>query len=423
MSFNRKGDAPGRYDLLQYQWNNQSGRGYRRIGQWTESLQLNVSPSHYSSPHWLLPPPRVSRERGGASGHAAPAGQWAVLRLTVSLWCLLQAEELWWPGGGGRGQATPLSVCSLPCGAGQRMVLVHGAPCCWHCEACGGVAYLADAFTCRRCARHTRPAPDRRSCQPIPVERPDWTSPWALGPALLAAAGTAASGLTLAGLLRKARGGGANPVVGGADPAVGGALGYLLLGGVFLSFVTAFPLLATPTPAVCGLRRLLLGLGPAVSHASLLAETLRLRRGQRSAGSEVGLLGAAGALISAQLLGALLWLAVEPPAALVDYEERATFDPWLARGLLRCDGGDLRPMMSLAPGLLLVVAGAVLAAGTRPLPDPGPAPPQAKVIGVATFTSCVVWTAFVPAFFSTAGSKDKVRPGGGARGGAKAVLC
>ncbi|XP_075869402.1 metabotropic glutamate receptor 7-like [Nelusetta ayraudi] len=359
VSFNRKGDAPGRYDLLQYQCNNQSGRGYRRIGQWAESLQLN-------------------------------------------------AEELWWPGGGGRGQATPLSVCSLPCGAGQRKVLVHGAPCCWRCEACGGVAYLADAFTCRRCARHTHPAPDRRSCQPIPVERPDWTSPWALGPALLAAAGTAASGLTLAGLLRKARGGGADPAVGGDDPAVGGALGYLLLGGVLLSFVTAFPLLATPTPAVCGLRRLLLGLGPAVSHASLLAETLRLRRGQRSAGSEVGLLGAAGALISAQLLGALLWLAVEPPAALVDYEERATFDPRLARGLLRCDGGDLRPMMSLAPGLLLVVAGAVLAVGTRPLPDPSPAPPQAKVIGVATFTSCVVWTAFVPAFFSTASSKDKL---------------
>lgn len=43
VSFNRKGDAPGRYNLLQYQWNNQSGWGYHLIGQWTESLQLNVS--------------------------------------------------------------------------------------------------------------------------------------------------------------------------------------------------------------------------------------------------------------------------------------------------------------------------------------------------------------------------------------------
>ncbi|KAG8007296.1 Metabotropic glutamate receptor 7 [Nibea albiflora] len=43
VTFNRNGDAPGRYDLFQYQWNNVTGPGYRVIGQWTESLQLNVS--------------------------------------------------------------------------------------------------------------------------------------------------------------------------------------------------------------------------------------------------------------------------------------------------------------------------------------------------------------------------------------------
>ena len=42
MTFNRNGDAPGRYDLFQYQWNNVTGPGYRVIGQWTENLQLNV---------------------------------------------------------------------------------------------------------------------------------------------------------------------------------------------------------------------------------------------------------------------------------------------------------------------------------------------------------------------------------------------
>ncbi|TKS71930.1 Metabotropic glutamate receptor 7 [Collichthys lucidus] len=43
VTFNHNGDAPGRYDLFQYQWNNVTGSGYRVIGQWTESLQLNVS--------------------------------------------------------------------------------------------------------------------------------------------------------------------------------------------------------------------------------------------------------------------------------------------------------------------------------------------------------------------------------------------
>lgn len=328
----------------------------------------------------------------------------------------LQVEQLQWPGGGGRSQATPLSVCSLPCGSGQRMVLVHGAPCCWRCEVCGGFHYLADPFTCRHCARYTRPTPDRHSCQPIPVERPDWSSPWAVCPTLLASAGTAASVLVLAVLLQRTREGGANPAVGRASPAVGGALGYLLLGGVFLSYITAFPLLAPPTPAVCGLRRLLLGLGPTVSHAALLAETLRLRQSQRS---EASLLGVAGALISVQLLGALLWLAVEPPATVVDYEEQMTLDPLLARGLLKCDGSDLQLMMSLTLGLLLVVVGAVLAVGTHPTPDPDPALPQAKVIGVTMYSSCIVWTTFIPVFFSTSGSKDKVRLGAGPRSKAK----
>lgn len=51
VTFNRNGDAPGRYDLFQYQWNNVSGPGYRVIGQWTETLQLNVSLYHL---HLLL---------------------------------------------------------------------------------------------------------------------------------------------------------------------------------------------------------------------------------------------------------------------------------------------------------------------------------------------------------------------------------
>lgn len=334
----------------------------------------------------------------------------------MSLCYPLQVEQMQWPGGGGRSKAAPLSVCSLPCGGGQRMVLMHGTPCCWRCEACGGFHYLADPFTCRHCARYTRPTPDRQSCQPIPVERPDWSSPWAVGPTLLASAGTAASALLLAAVLQRTRQGGANP--GRANTAVGGALGYLLLGGVFLSFITNFPLLAPPTPAVCGLRRLLLGLGPTVSHAALLAETLRLRYGQRS---EASLLGVAGALISAQLLGALLWLAVEPPATMVDYEEQTTLEPLLARGLLKCDGSDLQLMMSLTLSLLLVVVGAVLAVGTHPPPDPDPAPSQAKVIGVTMYSSCIVWTAFIPVFFSTSGSKDKVRLWAGTKGKATEV--
>lgn len=41
--FNENGDAPGRYDIFQYQLTNTTAPGYRAIGQWTEYLRLNVS--------------------------------------------------------------------------------------------------------------------------------------------------------------------------------------------------------------------------------------------------------------------------------------------------------------------------------------------------------------------------------------------
>ncbi|TRY86788.1 hypothetical protein DNTS_014466, partial [Danionella cerebrum] len=46
VTFNRNGDAPGRYDLFQYQMNINSTPGYKVIGQWAETLQLNAKKGH-----------------------------------------------------------------------------------------------------------------------------------------------------------------------------------------------------------------------------------------------------------------------------------------------------------------------------------------------------------------------------------------
>lgn len=42
MQFNENGDAPGRYDIFQYQINNKSAE-YKIIGNWIDKLNLNVS--------------------------------------------------------------------------------------------------------------------------------------------------------------------------------------------------------------------------------------------------------------------------------------------------------------------------------------------------------------------------------------------
>lgn len=47
--FNENGDAPGRYDIFQYQMSNVSNPGYKNIGQWTNHLRLNVNVYFYYS--------------------------------------------------------------------------------------------------------------------------------------------------------------------------------------------------------------------------------------------------------------------------------------------------------------------------------------------------------------------------------------
>uniref|UniRef100_A0A8C2GEP8 Glutamate receptor, metabotropic 6b n=1 Tax=Cyprinus carpio TaxID=7962 RepID=A0A8C2GEP8_CYPCA len=84
--FNENGDAPGRYDIFQYQLSNTTNSGYKIIGQWTNHLRLN-------------------------------------------------AEDMQWSGGD---KLVPDSVCSFPCESGERKRMVKGVPCCWHCELCDG---------------------------------------------------------------------------------------------------------------------------------------------------------------------------------------------------------------------------------------------------------------------------------------------
>lgn len=80
--FNENGDAPGRYDIFQFQMTNHTHPGYRVIGQWTNNLRLNL-------------------------------------------------DEMQWSEGD---RTLPESICSLPCKPGERKKMVKGVPCCWHCE-------------------------------------------------------------------------------------------------------------------------------------------------------------------------------------------------------------------------------------------------------------------------------------------------
>ncbi|KAI1892373.1 hypothetical protein AGOR_G00132700 [Albula goreensis] len=354
VTFNRNGDAPGRYDLFQYQLSNGSSPGYKLIGQWMDMLQLNV-------------------------------------------------EDMQWPNGE---QEVPRSVCSLPCKTGQRKKVVKGMPCCWHCEPCDGYQYQHDETSCRLCAYNMRPNPNRTGCQPIPIVRLEWHSPWAVIPVFLAMLGIIATIFVMATFVRYND----TPIV----RASGRELSYVLLTGIFLCYIITFLMIAAPNVAVCAFRRIFLGLGMCISYAALLTKTNRIYRifeeGKKSVTaprfiSPASQLAITSSLISVQLTGVFIWFGVDPPNTIVDYDEQKTMDPQLARGMLKCDITDLQIICSLGYSILLMVTCTVYAIKTRGVPENFN---EAKPIGFTMYTTCIVWLAFIPIFFGTAQSAEKL---------------
>ncbi|XP_073792308.1 metabotropic glutamate receptor 7 isoform X1 [Danio rerio] len=352
--FNNNGDAPGRYDLFQYQMNINNTPGYKVIGQWTENLQLNM-------------------------------------------------DEMQWPNGE---MEIPSSVCSLPCKTGQRKKMVKGMPCCWHCEPCDGYQYQYDETSCKLCAYNMRPNPNRTACQPIPIVKLEWHSPWAVISVFLAMLGIIATIFVMATFIRYND----TPIV----RASGRELSYVLLTGIFLCYIITFVMIATPDVAVCSFRRIFLGLGMCISYAALLTKTNRIYRifeeGKKSVTppkliSPTSQLAITSSLISVQLLGVLIWFGVDPPNTIIDYDEQKTINPEKARGVLKCDITDLQIICSLGYSILLMVTCTVYAIKTRGVPENFN---EAKPIGFTMYTTCIVWLAFIPIFFGTAQSAEKL---------------
>ncbi|XP_062400977.1 metabotropic glutamate receptor 4-like [Sardina pilchardus] len=351
--FNENGDAPGRYEIFQYQWWNGSSE-YKKIGNWTDQLNLNM-------------------------------------------------EEMQWPGGS---QQVPTSICSQPCKPGERKKVVKGMPCCWHCELCDGYQYQYDRSTCKMCRFDLRPNANHTGCQPIPIVKLEWSSPWAVIPVLLAIVGIMATLFVVVTFVRYND----TPIV----KASGRELSYVLLTGIFLCYATTFLMIAAPDAGICALRRIFLGLGMSISYAAMLTKTNRIYRifeqGKVSVSaprfiSPASQLVITFSLTSVQLLGVCLWFSVDPSEALIDYEDQRTVNPLLARGVLKCDISDLSLILLLGYSMLLMVTCTVYAIKTRGVPETFN---EAKPIGFTMYTTCIIWLAFIPIFFGTSQSTEKM---------------
>uniref|UniRef100_A0A8C5PQ84 Glutamate metabotropic receptor 8 n=1 Tax=Leptobrachium leishanense TaxID=445787 RepID=A0A8C5PQ84_9ANUR len=353
VTYNENGDAPGRYDIYQYQIVNKTTE-YKVIGQWTNQLHLNV-------------------------------------------------EDMQWRS---REHIQPSSVCSLPCKPGERKKQVKGVPCCWNCERCEGYHYQVDETNCDLCPLDQKPNTNHTGCQLIPIIKLEWHSPWAVVPVFISILGIVATTFVIVTFVRYND----TPIV----RASGRELSYVLLTGIFLCYSITFLMIGTPDMVVCSLRRIFLGLGMCFSYAALLTKTNRIHRifeqGKKSVTapkfiSPASQLVITFSLISIQLIGVFIWFVVDPPHIIVDYGEQRTPDPENARGVLKCDISELSLICSLGYSILLMVTCTVYAIKTRGVPETFN---EAKPIGFTMYTTCIIWLAFIPIFFGTAQSAERM---------------
>ncbi|XP_076382238.1 metabotropic glutamate receptor 8 isoform X2 [Megalopta genalis] len=339
IKFKADGDAYGFYNIYQYQRNKDDTFDYVLIGTWKEVLQLYVNMT-----------------------------KWAM----------------------GAGEAyIPRSLCSDNCPFGH--VRNFQDACCWNCVACREDSYVFND-TCRSCGPGYAPDETMTNCVKLTAEVIPWSSPWALVPLIFASIGILSTLFTTIVFIRYNR----TPVI----MASGRELCYVLLVGILSCYGMSFVILSKPTTWNCTYLRIGLGLCLSICYSAILTKTNRISRifnqetksikrpAYTSPKSQVVI---AIGITAVQLVGAIVWLIIEPP-------NTTEIHPYPLSAVLTCRVSTFSLMMSLVYNMFLILMCTLYAFKTRKIPENFN---EAKYIGFTMYSTCIVWLAFVPIYFGS----------------------
>nr|XP_009667060.1 PREDICTED: metabotropic glutamate receptor 1 [Struthio camelus australis] len=340
--FDEKGDAPGRYDIMNLQYIEPNRYDYVLIGTWHEGV-LNIDDD------------RIQMNKSG------------MVR----------------------------SVCSEPCWKGQIKVIRKGeVSCCWICTACKENEFVQDEFTCKACELGWWPNADLTGCEPIPVKYLQWSNIESIVAVVFSCLGILVTMfVTLIFVLYRD-----TPVVKSSSRE----LCYIILAGIFLGYICPFTLIAKPTITSCYLQRLLVGLSSAMCYSALVTKTNRIARilaGSKkkictrkprfmSAWAQVVI---ASILISVQLTLVVTLIILEPPMPILSY-------PSIKEVYLICNTSNLGVVAPVGYNGLLIMSCTYYAFKTRNVPANFN---EAKYIAFTMYTTCIIWLAFVPIYFGS----------------------
>nr|APC26117.1 metabotropic glutamate receptor type 3 [Homarus americanus] len=298
-------------------------------------------------------------------------------------------------------QDFPESSCGIPCKPGQAKILMTDK-CCWYCKNCQSYQYLnTTTQLCVDCGECMKPEVGQEKCVDKEEKFIDYKNRWAITSLAFASIGIFST--VLVGVIFWVHLD--TPVI----KASSRELSYILLGGIFFSFVMSFVIVAPPSRMTCGLTRFFLGFIYTVCYAAILTKTNRISRifnqnitkSQKakftSPFSQVVIVSL---LVSVEVIINVVWLLMHNPDIKYMCDRASDFRTRICGGL-----DDYTYIVGLIYPSLLVLLCTLYAIKTRKCPDGFN---EARYIAFTNYTTCLIWLVFVPLYLST-GSSDDIR--------------
>lgn len=286
---------------------------------------------------------------------------------------------------------TPVSHCSDPCKPGYKRYTAVGE-CCWVCIPCDLYEYTPNETECFPCGLGRVPNASKNGCRDLPIEYVMWHTMWAVVPVCVALMGVMSTMFVVAVFMKF----NSTPVI----MASGRELCYVLLLGITCCYTMTFIILAKPTPSSCAMMRMGLGACLVMCYSAIFTKTNRIARifnratkskKRPSYTSPRSQILICMGLVSVQLVGSATWLIIEEPKTIYVYPNPESV-------VLRCGVTNVDLIISLVYNMVLILLCTTYAFKTRKIPENFN---EAKYIGFAMYSTCIVWLAFVPIYFGT----------------------
>ncbi|MFH4973537.1 hypothetical protein AB6A40_000246 [Gnathostoma spinigerum] len=282
----------------------------------------------------------------------------------------------------------PESVCSKPCGVGERPR--ETVACCWICESC--LQHQIVNYTtnqCQNCSLGYWPDDNRLSCHELPHEALSWSASGTVLALILASLGIVTTLLTTLVFIQHNH----TPVV----KSTTRELSYIILSGLLICYTTTFIILARPSFTSCFLTRTVPPIAFSIVYSALLTKTNRIAR--ILAGSKKRILTKKPRFLSTSSQVVITWILVGVECVFVtigviDEMPQAGFDSYFQpyRMVLICSSTTFAFMTPFVWNGFLISLCTLYAVKTRNLPENFN---EAKFIGFTMYCTLVVWTAFI----------------------------